>query len=181
MAVSVSVLVSTVMNDPAKAEHQGELARIEAQVQSDYTDVATLSPADYARMRAVSRPALLLDVREADEFAVSRIPGAVRVDPGIRTSKFLSEFASIASGREVVFYCSVGVRSSKLASRVQAGLKKSGARTVYNLQGGIFRWHNDNRTLEDAAGETDRVHPYSDYWGRLVSRQDLLAKSVRKM
>lgn len=91
---------------------------------------------------------ILLDVREADEFAVSRLPGAV-----------------------VVMYCSVGVRSSRLAERVQVTLAERGANVVANLRGGIFRWHGERRSLVDERGATDAIHGYDANWTRLLPRR----------
>ena len=140
-------------------------------VESDYPQVQHLPSANLASTLNKTAP-LLLDVREADEFAVSRIPGAVRVSPGISKSKFLKEFAAMAKGRQVIMYCSVGVRSSELAEDVQAELKASGAVSVHNLQGGIFRWHNQQRELIDQTGSTEYVHPYNRKWGQLIKHAD---------
>jgi len=120
---------------------------------------------------------LLLDVRESQEFAVSRIAGAERVDPGIWRKSFMTRFGDHVLGKMVVFYCSVGVRSSRLAANVQAALMEQGAKHVFNLDGGVFAWHNENRALENAKGATDYVHPFDAHWGKLVRRQELL-KSV---
>lgn len=174
---------------PAAADASAELSAVEARVRADHGDVAALSSARLQAMltatraegEAPARAPLILDVREADEVAVSRIPGALRVDPGIWTSTFLSRFGEAAAGRDVVLYCSVGVRSARLAARVQAALKERGAGAIYNLEGGIFRWHNEARELVDDAGPTERVHPYDDRWGRLVARQQLVAKTPRRM
>ena len=117
---------------------------------------------------------LLLDVRESEEYAVSRIPGAVRVDPGIWSWSFLRKHAEAARGKTVVFYCSVGVRSSRLAASVQKALKESGAKAVYNLDGGIFAWHNQARSLANAKGVTPYVHPFDSHWGKLVRRQEFV-------
>lgn len=71
----------------------------------------------------------------------------------------------------MVFYCSVGYRSSTMVERISAAAHHSGARSVLNLRGGIFRWYSEARDVYDIDGEiTDDVHPYSDLWGRLISR-----------
>ncbi len=116
---------------------------------------------------------LLIDVREAEEFNVSRIPGAVRIDPGISTAALSQTLAERAKGRKVVFYCSVGERSSRLAKKSKAALLTSGAQSVHNLNGGIFSWHNTKRKLENSAGQTPYVHPFNKSWGLLVKQQSL--------
>ncbi len=120
---------------------------------------------------------LVLDVREKDEYAVSHIPGARRVDPGIWHGPFMNRFGKLAKGKTVIFYCSVGERSSKLAKYVQDALKKNGTSKIYNLRGGIFAWHNEKRPLVSGKGPTDLVHPYDSYWGQLLKRADKLRYS----
>ncbi|KAJ8042733.1 hypothetical protein HOLleu_09576 [Holothuria leucospilota] len=72
----------------------------------------------------------------------------------------------------VVMYCSVGYRSSCLATRLQRSLQKEGKQDsmiVYNLEGSIFKWANENRSLVDPAGEpTEFVHPYNTIFGMLL-------------
>jgi len=70
-------------------------------------------------------------------------------------------------------YCSVGRRSTELAERTKAQLLEKGA-DIVNLQGGIFGWHNENRPLTSAAGVTDFIHPYDEYWKRWVKRKNKL-------
>ncbi len=147
------------------------LTKVEQSVRQDYAGVQHADPAEIERLLADPN-VVLLDVREAAEFGVSHLPGAVRVDPGVWTSSFLGRFDGQAQGKTFVLYCSVGVRSSRLAARVQDGLKAAGARGVVNLSGGIFRWHNEQRSLMTEGQPTDIVHKYDEGWGRLVDRQD---------
>jgi rhodanese-related sulfurtransferase len=116
---------------------------------------------------------VLFDVREVSEYAVSHIPGAVRVDPGIGTSEFIRKFGQVINGKTVVFYCSVGVRSSKLANASQRQLESLGAKRVYNLEGGIFAWHNRQMPLVNQRGPTQFVHPYNQKWGTLLIHSEL--------
>lgn len=182
MGALLMVVSAAVMTAPPRAvwaDAGTELAKVERMVRDNHQDVTPLPSERFASMLANGVAPLILDVREEAEYSVSRIPGAVRVDPGISTKPFLSEFGDRAAGRDVVLYCSVGVRSARLASRVQVGLKAKGSKGVYNLEGGIFRWHNESKVLVDALGPADRVHPYNDYWGRLVERRDLISMQPR--
>lgn len=157
---------------PGQAREPFTLDAVRVQVQQDYASVAQIS-GDKLKDALPKGNTLLLDVREKDEYAVSHIPGAQRVDPDMWTSTFLKAFKNKARGKTVVFYCSVGVRSSQLAASVQAALKESGARAVYNLDGGVFAWHNAKRPLVNANGPTDYVHPFDSHWGTLVDRREL--------
>lgn len=122
---------------------------------------------------------ILLDVREEDEFTVSRIPGAIRISPNAREEEVLETLSGQVEGVHVVFYCSVGVRSSRLAHRVSDGLRSAGTQEISNLRGGIFAWHNEGRALENGDGGTIWVHPYSEKWGRLLTRKDRASISPR--
>ncbi|MEL7047872.1 MAG: rhodanese-like domain-containing protein [Pseudomonadota bacterium] len=138
---------------------------------------AQISPSDDASANP-DRP-LVFDVREAAEFHVSHLPGAIRIDPAMSSAEFLRVYGDQLQKRSAVFYCSVGVRSAKFISRlVRAGLDR---RRVENLEGGLFRWHNEQRHLVNASGPTDHIHGFNAYWGRLLTRRHLavgVGKSV---
>jgi rhodanese-related sulfurtransferase len=98
-----------------------------------------------------------LDCRERAEYEVSHIPDAIFI--GSNPSK--EALQQLPSDKPWVFYCSVGVRSEKVAESVQEQDIIS-----YNLVGGIFEWVNRGRPIEDAAGiATKKVHPYNRVWG----------------
>lgn len=118
---------------------------------------------------------IVFDVREQNEFNVSHLSGAIRVDPDISADEFVASFQQITKEKKLVFYCSVGRRSSELASKVQNKLLKTASTPeIYNLEGGIFRWHNDSRTLFSGQQASDFVHPYNRYWGRLIDRPEMI-------
>jgi len=117
---------------------------------------------------------VFFDVREPDEFHVSHLQNAIRVDPDLSGEEFLKRYGDQIEGKDLLFYCSVGMRSSAMAARVQSSWQDAGSRQIYNLEGGIFGWHNDQRTLFDAAGKTDYVHPFNAYWGRMINDQNLV-------
>ena len=117
---------------------------------------------------------IIFDVRRQSEFDVSHLAGAVRVAPDISTDNFMASYRDIVNGKTLVFYCSVGQRSSALANRIQNELVNAGTTEIYNLEGGIFRWHNDSRALVSGQQASDFVHPYNDYLGRLIDRAELI-------
>lgn len=149
---------------PARADGQQCLNDLERKIAGDYRSIPHVTPEQLDH--ALTRPGevLLLDARAAEEVGVSRLPGAVLVDPDIDTDEFVSRYTEAARGRDVIIYCSVGVRSSKLATRVRDTMMTRGARSVANLRGGIFGLHNTGHGLVDAAGGTEFVHPYSRWW-----------------
>ncbi len=89
-----------------------------------------LSPAD-AR-RAILDGAFVLDVREPDEWAVSRVEGALHIPLGSLQGR-LSE---VPRDRPVLAYCGAGYRSSSAASV----LERAGIETVLSVRGGFSAW-----------------------------------------
>lgn len=151
--------------------HISPLSVIEGAVRLRYREISHLSPDRFEDLRR-REDVVLVDVREADEFDVSHLDGAVRVDPEAKAGDVLKAVGN-PKGKTFVFYCSVGARSSILAQRVRQSLMGRGAKGVYNLSGGIFRWHNEERALVHQSAPTSLVHKYDDYWGQLLRRQDL--------
>ena len=78
---------------------------------------------------------LLLDVRQPEEFAVARIPGARLVPLGDLAGR-IEELQSLAEGRPIVAHCHHGGRSLKAASF----LRQSGFPDVRSMAGGIDAW-----------------------------------------
>lgn len=104
---------------------------------------------------------LVLDARTAEEYAVSRIPGAQRMDP---YRPDLRMIATPARDTSIVVYSSVGYRGARVAD----WLAGQGYGRVQDLNGGIFLWANQGRPLVRTSGPTPLVHPYDDRWGRLL-------------
>ena len=137
---------------------------VDRMVEADFPTVRSITTDSLAARLADStrqRP-ILLDVRPPEEFAVSRLPGAHRVDPDARSVPGLD---TAAPDRPIVVYCSVGYRSARLASR----LRTQRDRPVVNLKGSIFRWANEGRTVVRDGTPVRAVHPYDNTWGTLLS------------
>ena len=162
IALTSSLLIGCAAGDEG-------LAAIQAGIVADHESVAQLSAKDFLKLDRSE--ILLLDIRDSEEYAVSRIPGAVQVDPGASAESALTQIGDVA-GKKIVVYCSVGRRSSIFAEREQTVLMKMGAASISNLEHGIFGWHNERRELVDANGKTDAVHPYNKIWKRYVRRKD---------
>ena len=145
------------------------LDAIHADIVSDHKTVAQISSEDFANLD--KSDIIVLDIREPKEYSVSRLPGAVWVNPNASAETALIQMGDVR-GKKIVVYCSVGRRSSIFAEREQTALLKMGATSVTNLERGIFGWHNEERTLVDANGTTDLVHPYDAVWKRYVEREE---------
>ncbi|MEL6365441.1 MAG: rhodanese-like domain-containing protein [Pseudomonadota bacterium] len=156
---------------PAFAVEQDALDKIHAKIEASRPDVEHLTADDLQAMDPAS--VILLDVREPREYEVSRLPGAVRIDPDSEPGD-LAALADAVAGKTVVLYCSVGRRSSDLADRNAEAFRALGAEGVYNLEGGVFRWANERRPLERDGAATDVVHPYNWWWGRLIEDRSIV-------
>ena len=105
------------------------LPAVERAIARAFADVRQVPPSDLAALRADEDAAVILvDVREEHEYAVSRLEGAVRLDPDASAAAALALIGDRAAGAEIVFYCSVGQRSSAMARRAQGVLENAGAR-----------------------------------------------------
>lgn len=159
----------------ALADARSDLAAVEAKVVAQFPALNHMEPDALSAIISASQPVLIFDVREESEYAVSHLAGATRVAPNSDPAAFAASIAASAKGKAVVFYCSVGMRSSRLASKAAPHLMQSGAASVNNLRGGIFRWSNEGRPLEKGAAAPGKasnsgvtVHPYNASWGKLI-------------
>ena len=117
---------------------------------------------------------ILYDVREAGEFNISHIPGAVHVRPSISDDELKAKVLEHCEGcKKIVCYCSVGYRSSQLVDRIQTLLALTDKEVhAFSLSGSIFKWANEGKPLVDVNGSSTKyVHPYSLTAGTLLDRQ----------
>jgi rhodanese-related sulfurtransferase len=129
-----------------------------------FPEVAWISTEELANWLADKNrtPPLLLDVRTAEEWNVSHLPGARHAEPKASVE---SVAAGISKETPVVTYCAVGYRSAEMAKR----LRTAGFTNVRNLEGSIFEWANERRPLVQGDQPVSRVHPYNALWGRLLT------------
>ena len=78
----------------------------------------------------------IIDVREANELAIAKIPYTVHIPLG----QILNRMSEIDPNRETVVHCKMGGRSA----RAIAALKQAGfSGNLVNLSGGITAWSNE--------------------------------------
>lgn len=143
--------------------HAQTLEVIKQTIRKRFPSVRQLSTGALADwLQDTNRPApLLVDVRAAEEFAVSHLQKARRLESVSEVKR-----AAASSTQPIVVYCSVGYRSSALAEKLQ----RAGLTNVYNLDGSLFAWANEGRAVYrgDARLEPPQVHPYDAKWGQLL-------------
>lgn len=140
-------------------------ADIDAMIAGNYSEVAEMGVDDLRAMLADRGPGapIIIDTRAPEEYEVSHLPGALNAQTAAQA---LALLAGKNPDRPVVVYCSVGVRSARLASE----LLEQGGPAVTNLEGSIFEWANRGWPLENASGATVKVHPFNERWGSLLER-----------
>jgi rhodanese-related sulfurtransferase len=128
-------------------------------IRSQFPGVAPISTQALATWLQQERPPVLLDVRRAEEFAVSHLPQAQHVPTAEAALQ-----ATLTPDQPIVVYCSVGYRSARLAQQLQ----EAGFTQVYNLEGSIFQWVNEGRRVVQGDQTVEQVHPYNRLWGLLL-------------
>lgn len=144
------------------ANNPVSLETLKSELHARYPDVRILTTDDLRRWQADparSQP-VLLDARSREEYAVSRLPGAV-LAPDVAAA--VRALGGRMKDAPVVVYCSVGYRSAVLAR----ALGRRGYTNVANLDGSLFEWANRGFPLEPAR-VPPAVHPYDRQWGRFL-------------
>ena len=146
---------------PVTAETWGEVLPIVRRRFPGVRQISTRELAEWLASKDRELP-LLVDARTPEEFGVSHLSGARRAGD-------VKEVLSMATNttRPVVVYCSVGYRSSALVERLQ----RAGFTQVFNLEGSIFAWANEERPLWRGTERVSVVHPFDAKWGQLLDRR----------
>lgn len=106
---------------------------------SPFTSVPAVEPDEAATM--MDDGALMIDVREADEWEVVRIPKAE-----LKPMSTINEwYADLPRDRTIVVQCRSGQRS---ASVVRALRDQAGFDNAVNLAGGIIAWADSGLAVE---------------------------------
>ena len=140
-----------------------DLEAVKRKVRTQFPSVRQLSTTELAAWlgRTNGPHPMLLDARSPAEYAVSHLPGARLADAKAPAAQLLS---GLGTNQAIVVYCSIGYRSSRLVERLQQG----GCTNVFNLDGSIFQWANEDRLLERDGQPVKEVHPYNKTFGQLL-------------
>lgn len=126
------------------------------------TPLTTKELAQWVNTQSKPQP-ILLDARSEAEYQLSHIQQAERIDPYYPNLEALT----LSKDMPIVVYCSVGYRSARIAQQLQ----QVGFSHVYNLEGSIFQWANEKRSVYKNDCPTTLVHPYNALWGQLLERK----------
>lgn len=86
--------------------------------------------------QAIREADLLLDVREADEFAAGHLPGAILVPRGLLEFRLSSTPTMESRDLKVVLYCKTSGRAALAAKAMQ----EMGYLNVQSIAGGFDAW-----------------------------------------
>ena len=104
--------------------------------------ISEVSPEEVQAMQARNEPAVYRDVREANEWNLGRLPGAVHLPRGNLESKVEG---IIDRSLQVVIYCASGNRSALAALT----MKQMGYENVASMARGIQGWMDVNGAIEE--------------------------------
>jgi len=93
--------------------------------------------------QAIREADVLLDVREADEFAAGHLPGAIHVSRGLLEFKLSSTEALGARDLNVVVYC----KTSGRAALAAAVMHEMGYLSVRSIAGGFDAWAASGKSV----------------------------------
>lgn len=80
--------------------------------------------------------AVLIDVREPEEFTESHIPYAMSLPMSKIDGMF--HHLTFPADKAIIFHCKMGGRSARVCDYVTQTIKPD--QTIYNLDGGILAW-----------------------------------------
>lgn len=153
------------MPNPADAAQLVVVFVLKRWIRLCHPEVPAITPEQLQRILAGEEQGdwLILDARSPAEFACSHLPGAALIEAGGGIAG-AGSMAALARDRPIVVCCSVGVRS---AARVEE-LQRAGFTRVVNLDGGLFQWAREGRSLIRQGEPTLLVHPYRPGWSWLL-------------
>jgi len=86
--------------------------------------------------QAIAEADVLVDVREADEFAAGHLAGAMHISRGLLEFKFSANPALQARDLKIVLYCKTSGRAALAANSLQ----EMGYLNVQSIAGGFDAW-----------------------------------------
>ncbi len=104
-----------------------------SETEAESSSIQSITPVEASEMYS-AKEAVIIDVREQNEWDDKHIPGAIHI-PVAQLNNRLSELEQYKD-RPVIMQCRSGRRSAQGALVLHnAGFKK-----VYNMEGGILAW-----------------------------------------
>ena len=135
----------------ADTQNRVKIENLYMRYKVEFPDVQDLNPREAIELTNTGK-VVFIDVREPNEQSVSRLPGSITADFYLKDPERYSDYIKIG-------YCTISYRSGIFAHELgQRGVP------IYNLRGGLLAWVHDGGKVYNGAGETRRIHVYSEEW-----------------
>ena len=103
-----------------------------------FGEIGVITPTEFIEK---SKNELIVDIRTPREFAEGHIEGAININ--VFDNTFLVKIAEFDNTKPIFLYCRSGNRTSSASKKVaDLGFQK-----VYDLQGGIINWAQNNQKI----------------------------------
>ena len=103
--------------------------------------VEVLTPQEFIAAAEADSAAVILDVRQPDEFAAGHLAKAVNLN-WLNPTEFSEGMAKLDKDHTYYIYCRSGRRSNAAASK----MKREGFR-VFDMKGGYLQWTSEGRPV----------------------------------
>ena len=106
------------------------------------SEIEVISPQQVYDAVYNNESAQLVDVRTKEEFVVSHLKGAQNIC--VTSDDFVEKVKTLDKNKPVYVYCRMGTRSADAAEK----LREMGFAKVYDMEGGILLWEENNLETE---------------------------------
>ncbi len=108
--------------------------------------------------------AQLIDVRTPEEYAGGHLRNSLNIN--INDKEFEQQLGKLDKTKPVMVYCKAGSRSAAAAEKMQ----EMGFTEIYNLDGGIMKWENAGKPVEQGVAAPMQTGNTIDSLNKMVSR-----------
>ena len=132
-----------------------------AYMRRQFPNTPTMNTSDFSEVIQDNDNVLILDCRRPDEHEISKIPGAKNVHFRCSNEELKETLKEVDDKTQIISYCSLGYRSAITTDRIREQIQNDSSiqatsDNVYNLEGSIFKWANENRPLIDSNDQSTR-------------------------
>lgn len=118
LSSSLAIIVGATFSTPSTVFAQGHPPAVTQKIQTAQKQIKTIGMEEYRKVVENSGKALIVDVREAHEFAAGHVPGTINIPRGVlefQIWKHVGFPASIELDWPIVLQCQSGNRASLAA------------------------------------------------------------------
>ncbi|NRA67168.1 MAG: rhodanese-like domain-containing protein [Pseudobacteriovorax sp.] len=153
--IVISVLAACTFRGGTQKSKLETLSDMTRDIEAEWT-VPSVSAATALSDWKNNKDVVFVDVREENEYLVSKIPGAI-------TLKTLRSQPDFYKNKTIYVYCTIGHRSGRQTQT----LRDLGFQ-AYNIPGSILLWTHLKGPLVDQKNQsTKNVHVYGERWNLL--------------